>query len=192
MTVNLNANMSASALAAYADSKVDDNVREDLKLNRSRRSAALQSHVDAARNQIELNKEAADERLQAAKDKADGGFWGGIIGIILAVVAIVAGIICCCTGVGAVVGAALIGLGAACLAAGSSVGGAAGAKAAEDNEENADALKERADNAGVDEKVYEKTQEDLRDQIKSQENQLNQIWQDARKRRAEENKVILG
>lgn len=190
--MQVNANISAAALAAMADQKLQESVTEDTKLNRSRRSAAMDNHVDSARHQIELNKDAADERLQANKDKAGGGFWGGIIGLILAIVAIVVGVICCCTGVGALVGAALIGLGAACLGAGSAIGGAVGNSMATDNEEKADALKERADNAGVDEKTFDKQQEDLKDQIKASEQFLTQVYADARKRNQEQTKIVLG
>src|SRR5215472_6182913 len=97
-------NLNGAQLSTIADQTTTKNSQEDMKLDRSRRASKMALQVAAANTRIEKNKESADHKLSADQTKADGSGIGGIIGMILAIVAIVAGIICCCTGVGALVG----------------------------------------------------------------------------------------
>lgn len=185
----MNTNMSAAALSQYADSKNEESVREDIKGNRTRRTQKMKAHVDAARDGIELNKQAADQRLASAKKKTKGGILGFLIGLLIAVALVVTALT---AGLAAPVAAAVIGLGVAALGAGSSVGGLIGGKAAEGNDEAAEKLTTAADKAQVDEKELDKESEDLRDQLKDAQEARRQIYEDARGRERERNRILIG
>lgn len=191
-------NMSASMLSAYADNKIEDSVQEDRKLNKARRSTAMKNQIDSSKAKIRENKEAADEELQATKDKTSGGFWGALIGAIIAALAVIAAIaitvvswgtmapamIAALVGIATLVGGAGAGLGPA-------IGGAVGASNAEDNEEAAAVAEELADKHDLSAKTWEKEAEDLKDLIRANQQQLDQISQARRKREADRMNVAL-
>ncbi len=182
-------NMSAAALSAYADSKNEESVREDIKGSRTRRAQKMKSHVDAARTNIDMSKQAADQRLSSAKKKTMGGIMGFLIGLLIAVALVITAFT---GGMAAPVAAAVIGLGVAALGAGSSVGGLIGGKTAEGNDEKAEELTVAADKAKVDEKELDKESEDLRDQLKDAQEARRQIYEDARSRERDRNRVLIG
>ncbi|MEL7372185.1 MAG: hypothetical protein AAFN74_24885 [Myxococcota bacterium] len=91
---------------------------------RARKANRTSNSVDAARTKIENRKKAADENLQAAKDKANGSIIGGAIGILLLAVAIAAAVALGPVGIGLAAGALAIGGGL--LAASPAIGGATG------------------------------------------------------------------
>ncbi len=173
---------SASALSAYADNIADEADREEAKLLKSRKAARQSNMVDAARTKIEERRRAADEDLKAAQDKANGSFWGNIIGLVLGVILIV---------VGAIFFPPLVAVGAAIIAAGGALGGAIGAKNAKDNEEASAEATEKADSAELMEKLYEKQVEDDLETIRQINQLIQQRWQDARQREAAENRWTL-
>jgi len=173
----------AAMLSALADQKTDEANREDQELLRARKANRTSNSVDAARTKIENRKKAADENLQAAKDKANGSIIGGVIGIFLLVVAIAAAVALGPVGIGLAAGALAIGGGL--LAAAPAIGGAIGGAAAADNEEAAAVATKDADSAELMEKLFEKQGEDDGELIRQNAQTIQQLWQDARKRQAD-------
>src|SRR5688572_33502274 len=109
------------ALLTYADETQNKEARDDKEMAAKAEQSAFASQVNAAKTSVAQSRKASDERLQAAKDKTSGGLFGAIIGVFLCIVAVACAIFI--PGLGVALAAGLIALGAACLGAGSSIGG---------------------------------------------------------------------
>ena len=181
-------NVSADVLANYAETMMDETIRDDLKDQRTRRSQKMKNQVTSAKDAIKNNEKAADERLKSAKKKTGGGLWGSICGVALAVTAIV---VVCLVPMAAPLAAAVIGLGAACLGTGNAVGSAIGNKRSEGNDKAADEFKIKADESTLEDKEFDKQAADLQDMIQQSKEQLRQIQQSRTKRDQNLNRPVV-
>lgn len=169
------ANLSSAALTHLAERESRKGLTEDRKLAQESVKAAFGKQLDAQKSAIDRQREESNKRHEAAEERSSGGFWGGLIGAIVGVAAVVAGVVCLCTGVGAPVGAALIGLGAASFGAGSSIGSAMTAGAAADLDAAADGFGDEARRFQLESTAAEKA----RSEGESRLNEVNQRYRQA-------------
>lgn len=184
--MHIGENINPATLSAMADSTVDDALREELKLTRSRRNAKVQGQVDAARGRIEKNKQAANERLQAAKDRLGGGFLG-FLGKLFGILGMIASLFASFTGVGAALAPALGGIGKMLTG----MAQERGAKKAIDKEQKAVRLDELAQLLGLKEMELDKGHADLTDAERETRQRLTQLYQDARTRERDRNQIFM-
>lgn len=185
----IRAPVDAATLSARAEQASDQSLKEDQKLNRSRKSAAASNQISKARENISETKKEADENLQAAKDKTDGGFLG--LSLAALVLLVTAAICIFFPPASVVVMAGLIGGGVFAAGLANTLGQKIGDNNAEDNEEAASVAKENAGNADLMAKTYEKQTEDLKDAIKQVDAEAQSVRDNARKRRDDQQKIAL-
>jgi Sec-independent protein translocase protein TatA len=188
MGISSNLPVDGNALSARAEQATDSSLKEDQKLNKSRRAAASSLQIDKSRSNIEHTKKEADENLQAAKDKTSGGFLGLSIAALIIIAAIVICVVCApALPVIALIASAAIGAGGLAVKGGEVKGNSD----AEDNEAAAADEKMSAGNADLMAKTYEKQAEDIKDGIKQVDAEAQAVRDGARKRRDDQQKFSL-
>lgn len=180
-TLPPNVPVDVRTLLTYADETQENEAKKDKALMKKSEAVAFNGQIDAAKNSVTEGRKASNDRLQAAKDKSNGGIFGSIFGAIIAIAIIAVAAVF----TGGALLVALIGLAAVVLGSGSSIGGLVGNKCAEGDEESANVAQEKSDALKVDEKELEKQAKECGDDYDKALDLLKQI-RDGQRQRADE------